>query len=173
MSYGTDKWAEWVVKEDEALPLLKAAWDAGIQTWDTADVYSNVMSLESSANLQGVSEMIVGKAIKKYNIPREKLVILTKCYGLVNDDPQGGAMFDPANNNKKEYVNKHGISVPLTQLMAGLSRKHIFEAVEASLKRLDMDYIDVLQIHRYDYDTPREETMKALHGNTPRIPIYS
>jgi aryl-alcohol dehydrogenase-like predicted oxidoreductase len=50
-------------------------------------------------------------------------------------------------------------------LTEGLSRKHIFEAVEASLKRLEMDYIDVLQIHRYDYDTPREETMKALHGH--------
>lgn len=49
--------------------------------------------------------------------------------------------------------------------LLGLSRKHIFEAVEASLKRLGMDYVDVLQIHRYDYDTPREETMKALHGN--------
>lgn len=48
--------------------------------------------------------------------------------------------------------------------MVGLSRKHIFEAVEASLKRLGTEYIDVLQIHRYDYDTPREETMKALHG---------
>jgi predicted oxidoreductase len=59
--------------------------------------------------------------------------------------------------------------VPLPQLIAGLSRKHIFEAVEASLKRLDIDYIDVLQIHRYDYDTPREETMKALHGNSPQI----
>jgi len=47
-----------------------------------------------------------------------------------------------------------------------LSRKHIFEAVEASLKRLDVDYIDVLQIHRYDYDTPREETMRALHGTS-------
>ena len=46
----------------------------------------------------------------------------------------------------------------------GLSRKHIFEAVDASLKRLGTDYIDVLQIHRYDYTTPREETMKALHG---------
>ena len=53
--------------------------------------------------------------------------------------------------------------------MLGLSRKHIFEAVEASLKRLEMDYVDVLQIHRYDHDTPREETMKALHGSIQSI----
>jgi len=47
---------------------------------------------------------------------------------------------------------------------AGLSRKHIFEAIDASLKRLGTNYVDMLQIHRYDHDTPREETMKALHG---------
>jgi len=141
MSYGTDTWGNWVLKESEALPLFKAAWDAGIQTWDTADVYSN-----------GISETLVGKAIKKYNIPREKLVILTKCHGLLHDDPEGGHVLDPKLIQTKEYVNKRG-----------LSRKHIFEAVEASLKRLDVDYIDVLQIHRYDYDTPREETMRALH----------
>jgi aryl-alcohol dehydrogenase-like predicted oxidoreductase len=45
MSYGTDKWADWVLNEEEGLPMLKAAWDAGIQTWDTADVYSNVSDL--------------------------------------------------------------------------------------------------------------------------------
>jgi aryl-alcohol dehydrogenase-like predicted oxidoreductase len=45
MSYGSDTWADWVLNEDKALPLLKAAWDAGIQTWDTADMYSNVLSL--------------------------------------------------------------------------------------------------------------------------------
>jgi aryl-alcohol dehydrogenase-like predicted oxidoreductase len=57
------------------------------------------------------------------------------------------------------------VFIVLTLLILGLSRKHIFEAVEASLERLGMDYVDVLQIHRYDYNTPREETMKALHGS--------
>lgn len=60
----------------QALPLLKAAYDRGLNTWDTANVYSN-----------GVSEEIVGKAIKKYNIPREKVVILTKCFWAVGEDP--------------------------------------------------------------------------------------
>ena len=110
----------------------------------------------------------MGKAIKKYNIPRDKLVILTKCFGLVNDDPQGGHLLNPDTGNTKEYANKRGMATVDTFSFIGLSRKHIFEAVEASLKRLDVDYIDVLQIHRYDYDTPREETMKALHGNGSR-----
>ena len=60
----------------QALPLLKAAYDCGLNTWDTANAYSN-----------GVSEEIVGKAIKKYNIPREKVVILTKCHWGVGEDP--------------------------------------------------------------------------------------
>lgn len=116
-------------------------------------------------NCQGISEIIVGKAIKKYKIPREKLVILTKCFGIVNDDPLGGHVLDPNTGKTKEYINKRGmVVVHNVSLFVGLSRKHIFEAVEASLDRLGLDYIDVLQIHRYDYDTPREETMKALHG---------
>src|SRR5271156_3671932 len=105
-------------------------------------------------NAQGLSEVLIKKAIEKYKIPREKLVILTKCYALLHDDPHGGRT-EPGWGETRDYVNKHG-----------LSRKHIFEAVEASLERLGTDYIDLLQIHRYDYETPREETMKALHGIT-------
>lgn len=72
MSLGDSRWQEWVVEEAEALPILKAAYDNGINTWDTAGVYSN-----------GASEKIFAKAIKTYNIPREQLVIMTKCYAIV------------------------------------------------------------------------------------------
>jgi len=111
-----------------------------------------ILHERNSIERQGISEEIVGKAIKQYNIPREKLVILTKCFFPLTDNPLNPRIF-PHEANSRDYVNKKG-----------LSRKHIFEAVEASLKRLQTDYIDVLQIHRYDYETPREETMKALHG---------
>lgn len=60
----------------QALPLLKAAYDRGLNTWDTANVYSN-----------GVSEEIVGKALKKYQIPRHKVVILTKCHWAIGEEP--------------------------------------------------------------------------------------
>jgi aryl-alcohol dehydrogenase-like predicted oxidoreductase len=65
MSYGSKRWEPWVFEEAESIALLKSAYDRGINTWDTADVYSN-----------GVSETIVAKAIKEYGIPREKLVIM-------------------------------------------------------------------------------------------------
>ncbi|BGP53957.1 hypothetical protein JCM8202_005971 [Rhodotorula sphaerocarpa] len=140
MTYGKKGWAEWVLEDDEALEHFKVAYDLGINSWDTADVYSN-----------GESERLVGKAIKKYNIPRENLVILTKCFMTVADDPNThpSKLADP---DQKGYVNRHG-----------LSRKHIFAAVDASLERLGLDYIDVLQCHRFDHDTPIEETMDALH----------
>ena len=138
MSYGSDKWAGWVLNEDKSLPLLKAAYDAGINTWDTANVYSN-----------GQSEIIVGKAIKQYNIPREKLVILTKCYFFVKEEDPGVRSMDPPLD--LEHVNQHG-----------LSRKHIIDSVDASVRRLGT-YIDVLQIHRLDNEVEPEEIMKALH----------
>lgn len=127
----------------QALPLLKAAYDRGLNTWDTANVYSN-----------GVSEEIIGKAIKKYNIPRSKLVILTKLNGAVMEQlSDRGALLDSKLlNANKDYVNNHG-----------LSRSAIFKAVEESLRRLDTPYVDLLQIHRFDASVPIEETMEALH----------
>ncbi|KAI1810188.1 aldo/keto reductase [Poronia punctata] len=142
MSLGDSKSLDWAVDEDEALPLLKHAYDRGLNTWDTADVYS-----------QGVSESVIGKAIRHYRIPRHRLVLMTKCFWAVGSEP-GIRHWDDedAIAKSKDYVNQFG-----------LSRIAIFNAVEASLKRLDTGYIDLLQIHRFDEDTPVEETMRALH----------
>lgn len=142
MSFGDPRNLDWAIGEEEALPLLKAAYDRGLNTWDTANVYSN-----------GASEVIVGNALKKYNIPREKVVIMTKCYQAVGEEPElRGFFFRQQLMSSKDYVNH-----------MGLSRTAIFNQVEASLKRLDTPYIDLLQIHRFDPETPLEETMKALH----------
>jgi len=141
MSFGSSQWAPWVIDEDVALPLLKAAWDRGVTTIDTANVYSN-----------GESERVVAKFIKTYNIPRENLIIATKCFGLVHRDVPVRTVTRPELPNTRDYVNQ-----------SGLSRAAIFNAVEASLQRLETPYIDLLQIHRFDQNTPPEETMKALH----------
>ncbi|KAF2249354.1 aldo-keto reductase-like protein [Trematosphaeria pertusa] len=142
MSIGSKEWQPWVIEEEESLPLLKAAYDKGITTWDTANVYSN-----------GVSETIIGNAIKKYKLPREKLTILTKCYGYVGETPGlRSIMYREEMPQLRDYTNQ-----------GGLSRAAIFNAVNASLKRLDLEYIDLLQIHRFDPTTPIEETMEALH----------
>ncbi|MCJ1259009.1 hypothetical protein MMC24_006843 [Lignoscripta atroalba] len=127
MSFGNSQWMDWVLEEEK---------------WDTANVYSN-----------GDSERIIAKAIKKYQIPRHKVVILTKCAGIVAEDP--GVWTTPIGKEMavgKDYVNQRG-----------LSRTAIFTAVNASLNRLETDYIDLLQIHRFDNETPIEETMEALH----------
>ncbi|KAL2162342.1 hypothetical protein VTH06DRAFT_7255 [Thermothelomyces fergusii] len=142
MSFGDSRTLDWVIGEEEALPLLKAAYDRGLNTWDTANTYSN-----------GASEIIVGKALKRYNIPREKVVIMTKCCFAVGEEPELRAfLVHNQLGQSKDYVNQFG-----------LSRAAIFNQVEASLKRLDTPYIDLLQIHRFDPNTPIEETMKALH----------
>jgi len=139
MSYGSSQWQEWVLNEDASLPLLKHAYDSGINTWDTADIYSH-----------GRSEEIIGKALKQYNIPRNRVVILSKCYFGV-DNTGGQPQIAVVSTNDGEMVNR-----------VGLSRKHILDAVEDSVKRLGT-YIDVLQIHRLDRGTPREEIMRALN----------
>lgn len=139
MSYGSPEWQGWVLNEEESLPLLEYAYKAGIRTWDTADVYSH-----------GQSEQIIGKAIKKYNIPRENLVILSKCYfGVTPDSVSNQISVSSVNDN--DMLNQ-----------VGLSRKHIIDAVDKSISRLGT-YIDVLQIHRLDRSTPREEIMRALN----------
>jgi aryl-alcohol dehydrogenase-like predicted oxidoreductase len=132
-SYG-----QWVLDEEASLPLLKHAYDKGLNTWDTADTYSN-----------GESERIVGKALKKYNIPRSRVVILSKCYFGVDLEKQ--QPIAALSTNDGQWVNQ-----------VGLSRKHIMDAVQASVDRLGT-YIDVLQIHRLDRGTPREEIMRALN----------
>lgn len=136
MSYGSSDWEKWVLDEEESVAMLKAAYDAGINTWDTADVYSN-----------GQSEVVIRKAIEKHKIPRERLVLLTKCLGIVDESNIANRINAP----RPEYVN-----------LGGLSRKHIFDAVDASVRRLGT-YIGVLQIHRLDSETEGEEIMKALH----------
>ncbi|KZT41585.1 Aldo/keto reductase [Sistotremastrum suecicum HHB10207 ss-3] len=141
MSFGDPRWASWVIEEDKALEVLKAAWDRGINTIDTANHYSN-----------GVSEEIVGKFLRKYDIPRHKIIILTKCFFPVPDDPEMHAWEHPELQQTRDYVNQ-----------AGLSRQGIFNQVEVSLQRLGTDYIDLLQVHRYNFDTTPEETMEAFH----------
>ncbi|MCJ1376730.1 hypothetical protein MMC20_007975 [Loxospora ochrophaea] len=142
MSFGNSKWQDWVLEEDRALPILKAAFDRGLNTWDTANNYSG-----------GESEKIIAKAIQKYQIPRQKLVILTKCFGTVAEDPTVfTSAFLMELNVSKDYVNQRG-----------LCRKAIFSAVNDSLRRLETEYVDLLQIHRFDNETPIEETMEALH----------
>ncbi|KAJ5666786.1 hypothetical protein N7462_011195 [Penicillium macrosclerotiorum] len=142
MSFGASEWGPWILDEEKALPLLKAAYDCGLNTWDTSNNYSN-----------GKSEEIIGKAIKTYNIPRHKLIILTKCWSPISEHENVYVVpFADAMRKDKEYVNQFG-----------LSRQAIFNAVEASLKRLGLDYIDVFQIHRFDPYTPIKETMEALH----------
>lgn len=116
MTFGSSKWegSPWVLDEEEGLQILKAAYDNGINTWDTADTYSN-----------GKSEVIIGKALKKFNIPRQKVVILSKIFNPVPDDDSR-----PAGVNDGPLVNQ-----------MGLSRKHVFHAVDQCLERLGTDYI--------------------------------
>lgn len=139
MSFGSPDWQEWVLDEAAALPLLEHAYKVGLNTWDTADVYSN-----------GRSEEIIGAAIRKYAIPREKIVILSKCFfGVDNTGAQ--PRIHQMSQNRGGMVNQ-----------VGLSRKHILDAVDRSVARLGT-YIDVLQIHRLDRETPAEEIMRALN----------
>jgi len=123
MSYGNDSDRPWVLDEDAAEPIVKAAAEGGVTFFDTADVYS-----------RGASEVATGRLLGKF-FGRDQVVVATKVHGAMG---QG--------ENER-----------------GLSRKHIMAAIDASLRRLNMDYVDLYQIHRWDTRTPIEETMQALH----------
>ena len=137
MTYGSPQWRPWVLDQDAARPLLQRALELGVNFFDTADMYSN-----------GASEIITGKLLKDF-ARREDVVIATKVFFPVFDDVR----LDAVNATPDQ----------LKPNRRGLSRKHILHAVDASLKRLDTDYIDLYQIHRWDPATPIEETMEALH----------
>lgn len=110
------------VENDVATACVRAALDAGITTFDTADTYAN-----------GAAEEVLGAALASER--RESLEVFTKVYWPVG--PKG------PNDT-------------------GLSRKHIMEGINNSLRRLNMDYVDLYQAHRYDYETPLEETIHAF-----------
>src|SRR5689334_15170803 len=111
MTYGSKQWRPWVLEEEEARPFIRRALEAGINFFDTADMYS-----------VGASEEILGRALKEFGSGRHRLVIATKVYNAMSDDP----------NDR------------------GLSRKHILHSIDNSLRRLGTDYVDLYQIHRYD-----------------------
>ena len=124
MTYGSSRWRPWVLDEEASRPLIKHALEAGINFFDTADMYS-----------LGASEEVLGRALKDFGPARENVVIATKVFYPMGDGP-----------NER-----------------GLSRKHIMHAIDASLRRLGTDYVDLYQIHRFDEETPIEETLSALH----------
>jgi 1-deoxyxylulose-5-phosphate synthase len=123
MNFGSKRWRSWMLEDDEARPLIKRALDLGINYFDTANFYS-----------LGASEELLGRAIKGIGSPRDRLVVATKVFYPMSDDP----------NHR------------------GLSRKHIMQAIDDSLRRLGMDYVDLYQIHRFDPTTPMAETLEAM-----------
>jgi aryl-alcohol dehydrogenase-like predicted oxidoreductase len=120
----------WTADEPTSLNVLSAAFQAGVNFIDTADVYSRWVE----GNPGGVAESIIGKWIKQSKIPRDQLIVATKVRSRMGPGPND----------------------------EGLSRLHILHAVEASLKRLSLDYIDLYQTHAFDDHTPIEETLRAL-----------
>ena len=126
MSYGdTSKgWhGDWLLDEEAARPFFREALEAGINFFDTANIYSG-----------GTSEEITGKLLREM-ARRDEIVVATKAFGVWRNAPNCGA----------------------------LSRKALFQAIDDSLARMGMDYVDLFQIHRWDDVTPIEETMEALH----------
>jgi aryl-alcohol dehydrogenase-like predicted oxidoreductase len=125
MNFGSKRWRSWMLEDAEARPLIKRALDLGINYFDTANLYS-----------LGASETLLGRALKDIGPPRDRLVVATKVFYPMSEDPNH----------------------------CGLSRKHIMQAIDDSLRRLGLDYVDLYQIHRFDPTTPMEETLEAMTG---------
>jgi len=123
MTIGSSQWKPWVLDAPKAKPLLKRCLDLGITFFDTANWYST-----------GDSERVVVPTLISM-VPRDQLVLATKAYYPMSDDP----------NDR------------------GLSRKHLLSSIDSSLRRMETDYVDVFIIHAFDSGTPVEETMEALH----------
>ena len=123
MTYGDPGWHDWTLDEKAARPFYKAALDAGINYFDTADLYS-----------YGKSEEVTGRMLREM-ARREEVVIATKVCRPMGPGPN----------------------------QQGLSRKHIMDSIDNSLRRLQTDYVDLYVIHRFDYGTSIEETIEALH----------
>ncbi|HEY2257078.1 MAG TPA: aldo/keto reductase [Variovorax sp.] len=125
MSFGDPKRGthEWSLDEEASRPLIRQALEAGINFFDTANIYSD-----------GTSEEFLGRALRDF-ARREEVVIATKLNSAMRKDPNA----------------------------QGLSRKAVMTEIDHSLKRLGTDYVDLYQIHRFDYGTPIEETLEALH----------
>jgi aryl-alcohol dehydrogenase-like predicted oxidoreductase len=123
MGFGSGSDRAWVIDEDAAEPIVKAAVEGGVTFFDTADTYS-----------AGASEVATGKLVPKY-LSRDEAIVATKVFMPVTPGENG----------------------------SGLGRKHILSGIDASLRRLNMDYVDLYQIHRWDPRTPIEETMEALN----------
>src|SRR5271165_7150791 len=114
MGFGNDSDRPWVVDEEAAEPIVRAAVEGGVTFFDTADTYSG-----------GASEVATGRLLPKF-MSRDEMVVATKVFMPMTPGENGG----------------------------GLSAKHIHSAIDASLKRLQMDYVDLYQIHRWDNRTP-------------------
>jgi aryl-alcohol dehydrogenase-like predicted oxidoreductase len=122
MSYGDPAWRPWVLDEAASRPFFRRAVEAGINFFDTADMYS-----------LGVSEEFTGRALREFT-NLEECVVATKVFNPMSDRPN----------------------------MGGLSRKHIQQGCEASLRRLGVEAIDLYQVHRFDPNTPLDEMLSAL-----------
>jgi aryl-alcohol dehydrogenase-like predicted oxidoreductase len=144
MTFGGEGFWRVIGAQDQSAAdaLVKAAFEKGVTFIDTADVYAN-----------GVSENILGQSIRNLGLSRDELVVATKVFGRpLLAAPGGQAEISPEQQRRAGNAN-----------LWGLSRKHIFDGIDASLKRLQLDHVDLYQVHAFDPVTPIEETLEALN----------